>query len=64
MMAQLVDKDQQLQAERDELEAARETVKKAEESSAKIRAGAEESCNKWEQAYEEAQQRCAYLDPS
>lgn len=63
-MAQLADKDRQLQAERDELEAARETVKNTEECSEKMRAASEESCNKWEQAYEAVQQRCAYLDPA
>jgi chromosome segregation ATPase len=40
----------------------REALAEAQTSAAKMRAGAEESCSKWEHAYEESQQRCTELE--
>jgi DNA repair exonuclease SbcCD ATPase subunit len=45
-----------------ELQATRKAVQEAEASAAKMRADAEESCNKWEQAYGEAERRCSELE--
>ena len=45
-----------------ELQAAKKAVEEAEASAAKMRADAEESCNKWEQAHGEAERRCSELE--
>jgi len=45
-----------------ELQATRKAVQEAEASAAKMRADAEESCNKWEQAHGEAERRCSELE--